>query len=736
MALNPINPAESDAVLTEAFFYIKGSTDYPDNQLISKQFGYDHTDVTQEHPIFNTTIADLYKKLHKPRVVDNLYSLVSDVDHGINPMPTYSKDKTLRTDHSKEYISSLIINYGDPSESGSPNKYSDHIDPNYDLDPKKALSDFDPTVVVDNIANYEHVFWQKMFTLIEFIKKYEDKIISDHKTDAIPTQWVKPENESSWWSNVNYASLQNELKKETIVGRYIALFIGNSAKFSANQEKYGGSDRGIDIDTSTGEVSAIPFNPIRAEMVTGSSTMPQSNIEKYEEYLWGAECLDITYIPLSASFTISEAGSGTNPRIGSFEFQVRYRYNATSYQNILLRIFLDPDDMVSASSESNYKVFTYNDTDLDNAYPSGANKLDNDYSNLLSKDENIKNNFIVSNAEMQNKIVSELTKILASGEYSDYVIFPTLRVTPTVSESGTDIVWDTLKHSTMQNFYVFYNGTEPSIAEQMSVVQDYLRVLHSDCNPTERDNEGKIVSIGHTEVEENEFLAKMYPNLFTSVNVHIIPIGANMFRNAGNGVISGGSYNPEEYYHTMTPERLYNTIRSYAQFNSFKISETGNVVLAEESGKQVYLPTEIFYLGGLNSTPDAANQGDTIAYDFPWIATCRGEQTTMPLTSRSGFGDYRQKWFNFNGDPSTPADKLQYIILKLAIDMFTEDKSSMHRYNTIAGVSMEYSENISDNPVQGYCNEVEFTINGVKFTVHSQIGKNFGSLSNPADKEA
>ena len=66
MALNPINPAESDAVLTEAFFYIKGSTDYPDNQLISKPFGYDRGDVTQEHPIFNTTIADLYKKLHKP----------------------------------------------------------------------------------------------------------------------------------------------------------------------------------------------------------------------------------------------------------------------------------------------------------------------------------------------------------------------------------------------------------------------------------------------------------------------------------------------------------------------------------------------------------------------------------------------------------------------------------------------------------------------------------------------
>ena len=89
MALNPINPAESDAVLTEAFFYIKGSTDYPDNQLISKPFGYDRTDVTQEHPIFNTTIADLYKKLHKPRVVDNLYSLASDTDHGINPIPTY-----------------------------------------------------------------------------------------------------------------------------------------------------------------------------------------------------------------------------------------------------------------------------------------------------------------------------------------------------------------------------------------------------------------------------------------------------------------------------------------------------------------------------------------------------------------------------------------------------------------------------------------------------------------------
>ena len=32
---------------------------HEDNQLISKPFGYDRGDVTQEHPIFNTTIGYL-----------------------------------------------------------------------------------------------------------------------------------------------------------------------------------------------------------------------------------------------------------------------------------------------------------------------------------------------------------------------------------------------------------------------------------------------------------------------------------------------------------------------------------------------------------------------------------------------------------------------------------------------------------------------------------------------------
>ena len=171
-----------------------------------------------------------------------------------------------------------------------------------------------------------------------------------------------------------------------------------------------------------------------------------------------------------------------------------------------------------------------------------------------------------------------------------------------------------------------------------------------------------------------------------------------------------------------------------ALLSNFKLNESGNVVLTEQSASQVYLPLEVLYTGGLNNIPGVDN-GNVIKFDFPWIATCRGEQTTLPLTSRSGFADYRQKWFTSNSTPSTAADKLQYILLVLSLDMFTENKTDMHRRKTIGGINIEYNENVNDEIASGYENEVSFSISGIKFTVHSQIGKNFGASSNPNDKE-
>src|SRR5574344_110714 len=729
MALYPINPSETDAVLTELFFYVKGSHDYPSTQLITKQFGFDPNDKTQENPIFNTTILDLQKKLHRPRIVDNLYSLISDTTHGILPISSTSTDKNMRNDHSQEYISSMIINNGDPSESVSTNKYSDHIDPNYELNANVAIGNFNSVDTVNNITNYEHVFWQKMYTLLEFIKKNEEKIIEDHRTNELPS-WINTENSTTWWSNANYTSLQAELKKETVIGRYIALFIGNSVKFSTNQEKF--NDR-VNVTISNGVVSSVPFNPIRSESISGTIHGPTTNIEKYEEYIWQKENLDLQYIPLSASFSISEAGSSSSPRIGSFEFQVKYKFNTSSYQNVLLRVYFSPDDMVSSSVYNALKVYTYNDINLDGKYPANANIYDNDYSNLLSKDANIKNNFIVNNTELNDNMIKAIADIYKSGDYTNHIIYSTRRVTPTISDAGTEIRWLD-DNSTNQNFFIFYNGNEPTIAEQMAAVQDYLKNLHNDCSPTTYDENGKITLIGHTESEKIEFLSKMYPSLFTSVNIHIIPLGTNMYRNLSDSYPTGGSYDPEKYFHTLTPERMYNTMRSYTQFKNFKLNEAGNVVLTEQSASQVYLPLEVLYTGGLNNIPGVDN-GNVIKFDFPWIATCRGEQTTLPLTSRSGFADYRQKWFTSNSTPSTAADKLQYILLVLSLDMFTENKTDMHRRKTIGGINIEYNENVNDEVASGYENEVSFSISGIKFTVHSQIGKNFGASSNPNDKE-
>lgn len=732
MAAFEINAAETDPVLTELFFYIKGSTDYPSSQLISKPFGYDATDTSQEKPVFKTSIAELYKKLHKPRVVENLYSLVSDTNNGIDSIPDTSKGRNVRSDHAKEYISAFIINNGDPTDSETTNKYSDHIDPNYVLDTSKDISNFSSTTVVNNITNYEHVFWQKMFSLIEFLKKNEKKIVSDSVNSRNP-EWIVETNKgvNGYWDETQYNRILTEMAKETTIGRYIALFVGNSNIYSCRQESFGNRSS-FELNPTTGAPSNYFYNPIRTESLYGVTANLTTNDEKFEEYLWQKECLDITYIPYSASFTVSEATAGTEARIGSLEFQVRFRYNATSYQNVLLRVFFSPDDMVNASIYSSLKVFTYNDTDLDGKYSAGYNRFDNDYSNLLSEDDNIKNNFIVSNRELEENFINELHNILASGDYTAYVKYSTKRVTPTLSPNKDEIQWLD-QNSTNQNFYIFYNGgTPPTIAEQMVAVQDYLKNLHNGCAPTVYNEDGTIKHIGHTDANKIEFLSLMYPDLFTSVNVHLMPIGVNMYNNNGASYPLGGSYNPEKYYHTITPQRIYEILRSYNSFKNFRLNETGNVILSEQTANQVYMPTEVLYIGGINSIP-SQDSGDVIVYDFPWIATCKGEQIQLPVTSRIGFADYRQRWFqgtvNFN--VMSDADKLQYILIQLSLDMFVEDKANFVRRKTIAGINIEYAENIIDeNGASNICNEVTFSINSVKFTVHSQIGKNFGLMAN------
>lgn len=734
MALFEINPAETEPILTELFFYIKGSKDYPSNQVLTKPFGYDPNDATQENPIFRTSIADLYKKLHRPRVVDNLYSLESDVPNGIPSLTGLSRNRHIRYDRSKEFVSTFVINNGDPTDPDSTNKYSDHIDPNYDIDTTKNIGSFDTLTAVNNVTNYEHVFWQKMFTLTEFIKKNEQKIIFDDMTPGSLPEWVREDNagDAGYWTESKYEALTKELAKETTIGRYIALFIGNSDVYSTLQEAKG-SQESFDLDPS-GKPTHYYWNPIRTEALYGTTGNLQTNDEKYEEYLWMQNCLDITYIPYSANFVISEAHNSGESRIASFEFQVRYRYNANSYQNILLRIFFDPDEMIATSIGSNLKVYTYNDTDLDGQYSVGFNRYDNDYSNLLSEDERLKNKFLVSNREVEENIINEIHKIFQTGEYTGWVKFSTKRVTPVLSADKTDIAWKD-ENSTNQNFYIFYNGTEPTLNEQIAAVQDYLKTLHTGCLPTCYDEEdGTIKHIGHTEDTKLDFLAKMYPDLFVAINIHVFPIGVNMYNNNGNPYPLGGSFDPMKYFHTITPNRIYETIRSYSGFKNFKLDEKGNVIITQASAAdaQVYLPAEVLYTGGINSIP-SQDTGDVLAYDFPWITTCRGEQTTLPLTSRVGFGDYRQRWFQgtVNFSNMTSADIFQFILIQLAIDMFTEDKSNFKRHKTIAGVPIEYSCNDFDTKGESnVCNEVTFRIRGVRFTVHSQIGKNFGLMAN------
>ena len=185
MAQNKIDVNSAQLANTaKFFFYVKGSKDYPIDQVISDKFGYDNSTVTGEYAqtaIFNTSIKDIMIRTTNPKQVDNLYSLYSDVNNNI-PARSIRSGLNIRNDRSQEFISSIIIDNGKVMSNSltDPTRFVDHIDPNYSRRSDGTeytynnVKTFREQGVDDlNIYPLEHIFWQKIFTICEFIKKYE-----------------------------------------------------------------------------------------------------------------------------------------------------------------------------------------------------------------------------------------------------------------------------------------------------------------------------------------------------------------------------------------------------------------------------------------------------------------------------------------------------------------------------------------------------------------------------------
>ena len=333
MAQNKIDSAGIQFANTaKFFFYVKGSKDYPTDQVVSDKFGYENSVVTGEYAqtaVFNTSIKDIMIRTTNPKQIDNLYSLNSDIANNI-PTRSLRSGLNIRNDRSQEFISSIILDNGKVLSSSlqDPTRFVDHIDPNYSVRSTGEeytldnVKNFKQSGVDDlNIYPLEHIFWQKIFTICEFIKKYESEIIdmyvdNSKKYPSFFTQ-LSDETLNSFYGSEYVPFVKTDLENESEIGRFISLFIGkctdNTKHFETKYEQ--GSAIGLPPD--------IKYNPYRWKELTGQDNLVHNSnnpltVDEEQEMFWNTDVLNMKYVVGSANFE----PSSHERRIKKFSFQV------------------------------------------------------------------------------------------------------------------------------------------------------------------------------------------------------------------------------------------------------------------------------------------------------------------------------------------------------------------------------------------------------------------------------
>ena len=747
MAQNIIDATGTSLANTaKFFFYVKGSKDYPIDQVVSDKFGYDNTgDGTfAQTAVFDISIKDILIRTTNPKQIDNLYSLYSDSSNGISAKSERT-GLNIRNDRSQEYLSSIIIDNGKvmSNEITEPTRFVDHIDPNYTTFEGKPytfenVKDFRRDGKHENnIYPLEHIFWQKIYTICEFIKKYESEIINMYVDSSLKypsfIRNASDEKLLSWYgSSDTVAAMKRDLEAESEIGRFISLFIGKCTDNSKHfQTRFESGDEVL--------VDNIRYNPFRWKEMTGDDTLRHSagealSIDEEQEMFYNNQVLNLQYVYGTANFE----PSSKEGRIKKFSFEVKANYTDTISKTWVIVCYLDPDAFVNSSSISQYAVYTYNDEDMDGAKGADDDNYgiyDNDYANVASGSATLKNNFISSQSEFQKNIIQAITNIMKDGTYKYYQEFQTLRVTPTIdSENKKNLIWDSVNHSIMQKFYIFYGSESqaPTTAQQIAAVKDYIKRLHTSghCHPMKYDDDGNITYIGHSDTDLDMFLSKMYPELFTTTEVYIIPTNTMINK-------LGDKYDPDNYFGTANIEDTHDQIKNLnGVFSLFEYASNGRASLVSSGEKQKNLPIEFIHIGSLNGQETSGQNSLDLRYPMPLICTAFGTTDSRPLTSLSGFANYETKIFNYNQSNMNTfnyADKLQIVLIKLMEAMFTNDNNASY-YSSIAGVKIDYEiDRNADSDLQtsGYKKNVaKFVINNVNFTVIAHKGKAFAKSLN------
>lgn len=839
-ATRNVSATDMPAVDIEGFFYIKGSKDYPKNQPIDKPFGYDfYGNTVTEQPIFQSSIRDIY--INKKDLVElsNNYSGESDDGNliGAAKENTFNA-KSIRFDRSEEYISTLIFKRPgvttDPStgEDNVPESiaaFMNALSPNYTLTNGNVgeISSEKPyngnnsySYVITNNKRY-NVFWQKVLTFLEFIKKHEREIYLNYGnnslssgTEGIGGIQLYPLNEVAenyqvWYENPNaFTNIMTAFGNGNIFQKILWMYF-----LTPNSMRVPGNGLGASSPSTVSLKEGYTWNPFSAKFINAALGNAPSQIGNTADSNLSAAIKIDQLNSRSGYYDQDTVGISINPNVTPTEFssanikfgssgridyiQFKLTFAATEYvseqsnlQTVNFKIFFNPDAFVNdGNSSSTLPVWTYNDLNFDNdlrrkyggpkyEYPITHpkwNKYDNDYANVLlpkvsDQEFTIRGKFVVSDKlssddsnntvpenEIQQQFVAKLIEQIQSGGYSKYTTFSTTRYSPFISDDGTRIEWETkdetgartLDNAVQQIFYVFYKTTPPTPNEIKESVKAYLRNLHKDCSNTsyvKETNPPKIATIGHgTDPGElNNFLSKMYPELFKQSEISIVPLHYDEVGEV-NGIKQYGD--ASKYFTTITPKRIIKTFSEGPnELKDYGLPFDGNSSANAMAGNGKYpWPMEAIYIGSI--VGDANNYEPTFQFGFPWFAISKSltdGNSGNVLTNLPGFGNYKQEFFNSAAlqDP-TPAQRLELILIKLAQNMFTQighttggsDINHKPRYDRLFNVSIQYETDtsfdstINPSTTDGirYYNKAIFVLNSVEFTVYAQKGKNFGS---------
>jgi hypothetical protein len=767
--------------VTNLLFYIKNSRDYPPNQSIKNSYGYnwdeDNVGSVYETPQYSTSIFKVLRNLSRPVIIENNYSIPKGDTYNaieereIVKFTANTGPVGVRSDRSDEVISTMIVNH---SEGSTIDNVRAEMNPNHDEDDNVYANYDNPATDyakfknimghpknADTTKRRKAIFWQKIFTIIEFVKSIEKEFVSSGGSNPRIEGYIRQ------LALSRGIDLGEYNLNQTLFTKYLNCFIGHG---KWRHDNYTAPE----ALTTTGDPIDIVPNLFRMYYLTDKyRTIPTPDWASFssdtnnnwftvgesdklsnkhgqfyrDECYWSAINMELVEASVHHDF---------QNRIVSFTMVLKYDTGTnlpgtdSSVKEHIIKVYFDPDEYMRDQSDADFglKVYTYNDLDMDGLdipEPTRYNIYDNDYANAtLPQDDPKRGSFRVNKLEVERSIVSALHRILEEGKYDGYVTLDVKRRSPILKETdvGTHIdsvvEWDDA-NSVYQTFYIFHQhgmGNGDWITEQMrrKAIADYLINLHSSANcheesyyASDAEKNGKSIIgveyIGHGQDQDKiNFLSLMYPTLFDVPKVHIIPIGSE---NGNESFYNGeDEFLQETYFHPITPLGIWKTLQDYNLFGSgvnFSFTNTGSVDRA--AGMP---PIEIIYIGG--KAIDVHSSQKYMSFNFPWLCVDTSEDTEDGVLKKlQAFKNYKQIRFDEGRVPSQPIEKLQYILLELARHMFV--KTQKGPISKILDVSIAST---FGGPSTIECIKVEFYLAEIQFTVYAQPGKNFGIDGLPA----